>query len=98
MATCLFAYNRKGLIQQPHIVTDLPKLPDTAVAAITVNLSLKNNDNALVKGKLKITISPETFSGNAFNVEKEIALDANAEIAIKLSADDIKQLLINKPH
>lgn len=88
----------KVVMQQPHMVTTLPKLPDTSVAALNLNLSLKNNDNVASKGKLKIIISPETFTGNAFSVEKEISIEANTSAAVTLSAADVKQFLISKPH
>ncbi|MFT4154620.1 glycosyl hydrolase 2 galactose-binding domain-containing protein [Parafilimonas sp.] len=86
------------VIQQPHIITELPKLPDTSLAELSLNVSLKNNGNAAAKGKLKITISPETFEGKAFDVEKEVMVEANAVKEIKLSADDVKQFVISKPH
>ena len=86
------------VIQQPHIITELPNLPDTNVAKISLNLSLKNNSEANNNGKLKIVISPETFSGNSFTIEQNISLSANELKELNLTSDNIKQLLINKPH
>ena len=50
------------VIQQPHIITELPNLPDTNVAKISLNLSLKNNSEANNNGKLKSYY----FAGNIF--------------------------------
>ncbi len=86
------------VIQQPHIITELPNLPDTNMAKISLSLSLKNNSNADSKGKLKIIISPETFPGNSYTGEQTILLSANESKEMNLTADNIKQFIVSKPH
>jgi len=85
-------------IGQPQLITDLPKLPDTSVAKLSVKLQLTNNVASAANGKLKITISPSTFTGTSFSVEQNISVLANNTKAIDLNADNIKQFIINKPH
>jgi Exo-beta-D-glucosaminidase Ig-fold domain/Glycosyl hydrolases family 2/Glycosyl hydrolases family 2, TIM barrel domain/Beta-galactosidase jelly roll domain len=86
------------VIQQPHIITDLPKLPDTSLAKLSLQLSLANNGNAIANGKLKITIAPETFTGTAFTTEQNISVPANDSKEVNLTTDNIKQFIISKPH
>lgn len=86
------------VIQQPHIITDFPKLPDTGFARLSLSLSLKNNSNTTTNGKLKITITPETFQGNAFTVERNVSVAANESKELDLNANNTKQFVINKPH
>jgi beta-galactosidase/beta-glucuronidase len=84
-------------IKQPHIITDLPNLPDTNTAKLSLQLSLINNAGAAISGKLRIIITPETFKGLAFTVDKNIIVAANGSKEINLTTDDIKQFLISKP-
>lgn len=88
----------KVIIQQPHIVTELPNLPDTGLAKLSLGLLLNNKANTASNGKLKITVTPETFKGEAFSIEQHIILGAADTREIELNADEIKQLIINKPH
>ena len=86
------------VIQQPHIITNLPNLPDTNIAKLSLSLSLKNNGNTVTDGKLKIIISPETFAGNSLIVEQNISIPANDLKELNLIADNIQQFVISKPH
>jgi hypothetical protein len=86
------------VIQQPHIITALPNLPDTNTAKLSLHLSVNNTSNAASNGQLKITIAPSTFTGNAIVVTKNIAVDANTVKDVDLTADNIKEFIINKPH
>ncbi|MFI5185638.1 MAG: glycosyl hydrolase 2 galactose-binding domain-containing protein [Chitinophagales bacterium] len=86
------------VIQQAHIVTDLPGLPDTSTARISLSLSLKNNSNTTTNGKLKIIISPETFAGNSLTIEQNISIAANDSKELDLTGDQVKQFIISKPH
>ena len=69
----------KVIIQQPHLVTELPNLPDTGLAKLSLSLVLNNKGNTTSTGSLKITISPETFKGEAFLVERHVMVDAAAK-------------------
>ncbi|MEO6330881.1 MAG: sugar-binding domain-containing protein [Ginsengibacter sp.] len=86
------------IIQDPHIITDLPHLPDTNIARLSLHLSLMNNSTAAMNGKLRITITPETFKGTAINIDQPVSLTPNSLKEVDLSADNLKQLLISKPH
>jgi exo-1,4-beta-D-glucosaminidase len=85
-------------IQQPHLITDLPKLPDTSIAKLSLALSLNNNGSKAANGKLKITLTPETFDGASVIVERDISVDANSLKSISLSSDNVKNFLLSKPH
>lgn len=86
------------IIQQAHIVTELPNLPDTGLAKLSLGLLLNNKANTASNGKLKITVTPETFKGEAFSIEQNIILGAANTKEIKLNSNDVKQLIVNKPH
>lgn len=86
------------VITNPHIKTDLPNLPDTNVAKLSLNLSLNNFSNAVENGKLIITISPENFSGKQFTVDQKISINANSSVDINLTSEKINQFIIQKPH
>lgn len=86
------------VIAQPHIVTDLPKLPDTSVAKLSLDLQLKNMTADNQAGNLKLIITPETFTGDAVTIEQSISIPAKAVKNIKLTAENIKEFIINKPH
>lgn len=88
----------KVVIQDPHIITELPNLPDTGVAKLSLNLSLRNNSNLTINGKLKISITPETFKGAPINVDYPVYVNPNSLKEISFNANNLKQLLINKPH
>jgi len=85
-------------IKQPRIITDLPNLPDTSAAKLSLRLSLINNSNTTINGKLKIIITPETFKGTSLMVDANITVAANGSKEVNLTADKIKQFLISKPH
>ncbi len=59
------------VIQNPHIKTDLPNLPDTTIANLSLDLSLKNYSNNTQNGNLKITVSPENFRGKTFSLQSK---------------------------
>src|ERR1700712_4603172 len=50
-------------IGHPKLVTDLPNLPDTSTAKLSLNLTLSNHSDAAQTGKLTISIKPENFAG-----------------------------------
>ncbi|HET7117012.1 MAG TPA: glycoside hydrolase family 2 TIM barrel-domain containing protein, partial [Hanamia sp.] len=85
-------------IQNPQIKTDLPNLPDTNVAKLSLNLSLNNSSDAAQNGKLKITISPENFSGHPFTAEQNVLINANSSTVVNLTPEKIKQFTIQNPH
>jgi len=46
------------VISQPRVITQLPALPDTGVATLSLDVLLSNNDHHAAAGKLNVIISP----------------------------------------
>lgn len=85
-------------IVQPQIITDLPNLPDTSVARLSLNLSLSNFSQKNSKGKLKVSILPENFTGTPISFSKEISIPAGGKTPVELNVDNTTQLLVKQPH
>lgn len=86
-------------IGRPQLKTDLPNLPDTGIAKLSLNLTLTNHQQSAERGQLKVTISPQNFTGAlpiAFT--KSVSVAANASTMVNMDAKSIKQLIISKPH
>ncbi|HWB26592.1 MAG TPA: glycoside hydrolase family 2 TIM barrel-domain containing protein [Chitinophagaceae bacterium] len=84
-------------IQHAHIVTELPGLPDTNTAKLSLQLSLNNFSASAQNGKLRISVSPENFNEVGFSVDKNIALEGNSSKEVSLTASDIQQFIIHHP-
>ena len=50
-------------ISRPQIKTELPNLPDTTVAKLSLAVTLSNHSQQSQQGKLSVTIKPENFAG-----------------------------------
>ena len=85
-------------IGRPQIITDLPSLPDTGLAKISLHLQLANNSAVAQKGTLKVSISPENFMGSSFAFTREETIDAMGSRSVDLTPDQVKELLIRQPH
>ncbi len=85
-------------IVQPQIITELPNLPDTSVAKLSLNLNLSNHSQLNSKGNLTVTISPENFAGAALKFTKPIEIAAGAQTALNLNAVNTAALLVKQPH
>jgi len=85
-------------IGRPKLVTDLPNLPDTSVAKLSLNLSLSNNTDVAKKGKLTVSIKPENFAGLPVQFTQDETVKGNSSEEISLDASKISQLLIHQPH
>ncbi|HTD98988.1 MAG TPA: beta galactosidase jelly roll domain-containing protein [Mucilaginibacter sp.] len=85
-------------IGRPKLVTDLPNLPDTSLAKLSLNLTLSNNTGSTQKGKLTVSIKPENFTGAPIQFSQAENVKGNSSEEIVLSSDKIKQLLIRQPH
>jgi beta-galactosidase/beta-glucuronidase len=85
-------------IEQPKLVTDLPGLPDTSNAKLSLKLKLKNYSQANEKGKLVVSIIPETFKGITVQFTKEVSVVKNSITTIDLNSDNTKELVISNPH
>jgi beta-galactosidase/beta-glucuronidase len=84
-------------IEKPKLITELPLLPDTSVAKLSLKLNLNNHNAVLATGKLTVTISPEAFKGTLIQYSKEITLAAGAETSIDLNSSTINEFIINRP-
>jgi hypothetical protein len=86
-------------IGYPQLKTDLPNLPETDVAKLSLGLMLNNHTEAAQSGTLKVNITPENFSGTPpIYFEKGVAVGPASSTTVSLDADNIKQLTINSPH
>ncbi len=85
-------------IANPKIVTTLPKLPDTSLAKLSLNLKLLNHKQSDENGKLTVTISPENFNGKPFQFSKSVSISKNASSTIDLNGENTKELNIANPY
>jgi hypothetical protein len=85
------------VISRPHIVTELPDLPDTGLARLSLDFLLSNNEARTSHGALHVTITPENFSGAPISFTKEVTVVANGSTTLKLTSADIPALLIHHP-
>ena len=101
------------VISKPRIITDLPNLPDTSLAKLSIDVTLSNNSASPRKGSIQVTISPDNFmganggagatspagnsAGAVIRFTKPATIDASGSIDIHLSAADIPELTIHRP-
>ena len=87
----------KVTITRPHIITELPDLPDTSVANLSLSLSLSNYEKSVSNGRLKISINPENFVGQPINFTKEISIPGGAKKTVELNPSNTGELAIKQP-
>lgn len=89
----------KAIISNVKLVTDLPDLPDTNTAKLTLSLSLRNNSTKSLNCNLKITVSPENFSDatKTFVVDKPVQINSLENKEMNLNASDVKQFILSHP-
>jgi beta-galactosidase/beta-glucuronidase len=86
-------------IGHPKLVTNLPNLPDTGIAKLSLTLTLTNNSKTSKNGKLIVSIKPENFIGVLpAQFTQNVAVAANGSSVVDLTADKISQLIIHQPH
>ncbi|HXB93844.1 MAG TPA: glycoside hydrolase family 2 TIM barrel-domain containing protein [Puia sp.] len=85
------------VISRPRVVTELPSLPDTGIARLSLDVTMTNNDAQTRRGSMQVTISPENFTGPSIRFTKEEAIGASEVKTIHLSAAEIPQLLMHHP-
>ena len=86
------------IIQQPQLITDLPNLPDTSVAKLSLKLALANHGPEQTKGILKVDIRPENFTGSSVQFTKEVTIAAGASVNVDLNAGNNDKLTFKQPH
>jgi hypothetical protein len=84
-------------IAEPRIVTQLPKLPDTTEAKISLNLKLLNHGDSDANGKLTVIISPENFAGKEVKFSKDVSFVGSSVTEVDLNAENTPQLTITDP-
>ena len=85
-------------IDYPHIITELPNLPDTSLAKITLKIPLTNHGAEVIRGKVNILINPENFSGNPIKFSQDVSVQGNSTDQLVFSADNSTELLMSQPH
>ena len=85
-------------ISRPRIVTDLPNLPDTGLAKISLDCQLNNSSGQPRHGTVQVTVTPENFAGESFGFTKAVNLDASGPTLLKFTSADVPALLIHHPH
>ena len=81
----------------PKLVTELPNLPDTNLAKISLSLTLLNHRQADENGTLAITITPENFKGKPVKFTKAVKIEGNGSAVVDLNSANTKELNIIKP-
>lgn len=87
-------------IGNTQLVTELPKLPDTSVASLRLNLALHNSSAATVNGQLEVNIQPENFTGNnndKISFTQAVTVRGKTEGKVSLDAEKIQALLLKNP-
>ena len=85
-------------IGHPKLVTDLPNLPDTSTAKLSLSLTLTNHSHIAKSGKLLVSIKPENFAGLPVKFTEAATIAANDASVIDLDAAKVNQLIIKQPH
>ena len=85
-------------IGHPQLKTDLPNLPDTSIAKLTLNLTLTNHTDIAKNGTLSVSIKPENFVGAAVQFSKGVGVNSNSFKQVGFTADEVSQLIIHQPH
>ena len=84
-------------ITDTKLVTTLPKLPDTTLASISLNLKLINHNQVDENGKLIVTISPENFKGSPVQLSKNITITKNSSAIVDLNGGNTKEFVVLNP-
>jgi beta-galactosidase/beta-glucuronidase len=84
-------------IEKPKLVADLPSLPDTSVAKLSLKMKLTNSGSSDENGKLSISILPETFSGKPIVFTKNVSVGKNSSITVDLNPENTKEFMVSQP-
>ena len=84
-------------IVQPQILTELPNLPDTSLAKLSLKLNLSNHSQTVNKGTLTVSISPENFTGSPLQFSKPVEIAGDSQTAVELNAANTTTLLVKQP-
>lgn len=87
----------KIVVKKPKVVTDLPKLPDTSLAHVSLQFQIENFSERTQKGRVEVTILPENFLGNPFKFTRDITVMPNRKVDVRFSPETTKALAIARP-
>jgi len=85
-------------IDQPHVVTELPDLPDTNRADIKLQMTLSNHSQERQRGQLEVTIKPHNFSGSSITFTRKEELKGGETKDVSLESRRVKELRLTNPH
>lgn len=87
------------VISRPRIITELPGLPDTGLARLSIDVLLSNNSARSRQGSLRVTIGPDNFSAPdaVISFTRPATIDANGALTVHLTAADIPALTVRHP-
>ena len=81
----------------PKLVTELPDLPDTILAKLSLNLSLINHNKVNENGNLIVSITPGNFRGKPLKFTKSVTVGGNSSVNVNLNGTNTRELNIVKP-
>jgi hypothetical protein len=84
-------------ISHPKLVTEIPDLPDTSSAKLSLNVTLFNHSQSDENGTLLVTMTPENFKGKTISFKKPISISSNKPALIDLNSSNTKEFNITKP-
>ncbi len=85
-------------IEKPQVITELPDLPDTDKANLSLSFLISNHKDLSSKGTLDIKIRPENFQGNSIEFSKPVSMEALKSVRVMLDTKNTEELIINHPH
>ena len=85
-------------ISRTRIRTELPNLPDTSVAKLSLSVTLSNHAMQNKNGKLLVTIKPENFAGDAIQFSKDVPLASEGSSTFDFNSENTRELLYSQPH
>ncbi len=85
-------------INEPHVITRLPDLPDTTQAEILLKMKLENHENEDQKGQIQISLKPYNFKGTAITFTKNEHLKGNESREVSFSSKQIIDFQVRNPH
>lgn len=84
-------------IDRPHVVTDLPNLPDTNLAQVQLGLNLTNHGSRTEQGILSVHIAYDGSDSRDITIDKDVTVPAGKSLDVAMDAAQFKKLIIEHP-